>query len=253
MAKTFDLTLAIPMYNSLDSLPNLLRSLESQTVLPNEIIFLDDASLDNSRNLAEDFLRKHPDLNVRIYTNEQNLGIAGTYNRLVLLATGEWIQILDADDHFIGNFYGPVKRHMADGGVVAIAAGMRSNVKTISWINRLFARFIPATLPRYLPMLGSFATRSGIVYSASLLKKHNFTDPIFDGSDLLHFFDFRGLGICIYEPKAVLYYNVHAGAFSSKQADKKYLEELKKRSNIPLIYRLDYFLRKQVFGFLRLS
>ena len=62
MAKTLDLTLAIPLYNSSGSLPNLIQSLESQTVLPTEIIFLDDASPDNSRDLAEDFSRKYPEV-----------------------------------------------------------------------------------------------------------------------------------------------------------------------------------------------
>ncbi len=250
MPKTLDVTLAIPLYNSSDSLPDLLKSLESQTVLPAEIIFLDDASPDNSRELAEDFLQKHPDLNIRIYTNEQNQGIAGTYNKLVLLATEKWIQILDADDHFIGNFYEPIERHMVD-GVVAIVASMRSNVDTITWINKLFSRFIPATMPRYLPMLGSFATRSGIVYSSQLLKDHGFVDPVFDGSDLLHFFAFRQLGTCIYEQKAVIKYNVHACSFSSKQPDNIYTEELNKRRDIPLTYRIDFFLRKRVFCFLR--
>ena len=252
MPKTLDITLAIPLYNSFECLPKLFQALESQTFMPAEIIFLDDASPDRSIDLVNQFLQKHSELTISVYKNEHNLGIAGTYNRLIQLAKEKWIQILDADDFLIDDFYASIERHREE-GVVAIVAGMRSNVCSISLINRLFSRFIPADLPKWLPMLGSFATRSGVVYATQLLKEHNFIDPVFDGSDILHFFDFRQLGKCIYEPRALIHYNVHPGAYSSKQADSKYFEALKKRSDIPIFYRLDFFLRKKMFSFLRRS
>lgn len=250
MLKALDLTLVIPLYNSMGGLPKLLQSLEKQSIIPDEIIFLDDASPDNSRRVAEAFIQKHPEMDVRIYTNHVNLGIAGTYNRLASLASRKWVQILDADDYLVGDVYSIVEKHMSD-DIVAIVVGMRSNVTAISFLNKIFSWLIPKELPKFLPMLGSFATRSGIIYSASLLKEHPFVDPLFDGSDLLHFFDFRQLGSCIYMAKAKIFYTIHPSAFSSKKNDVKYLNALKSRKDIPLSYRFDFFLRKRLFGFLR--
>jgi glycosyltransferase involved in cell wall biosynthesis len=127
MRKTLNLTLGIPMYNSARWLPNLLRSLRAQSILPSEIIFLDDASPDRSRDIAEDFMRENPEMNIQVRRNEKNLGIAGSYNALASLATTPWIQIMDADDFFPGEFFAFLEKHTVE-DVVAIVTSMRSNI-----------------------------------------------------------------------------------------------------------------------------
>jgi glycosyltransferase involved in cell wall biosynthesis len=250
LQRKLDLTLAIPLYNSERTLPDLLMSITQQSVYPAEIIFIDDASTDNSKRIIEEFIINYPDLEIRLYSNQENLGIAGNYNKAASLATKRWIQILDADDCLMGEFYNVLEQHLTK-EVVAIVAGVRSNVTTLTLINVLFSYFLPRELPIYLPMLGSFATRSGVVYLAELLKKNLFIDPVFDGSDLLHFFEFRLNGKCIYEPKAKVHYNVHSQAYSSKNNYNYYLETLRTKNKIPLLYWIDYLMRKKLFAFLR--
>jgi len=250
MRKTLNLTLGIPMYNSARWLPNLLRSLRAQSILPSEIIFLDDASPDRSRDIAEDFMWENPEMNIQVRRNEKNLGIAGSYNALASLATTPWIQIMDADDFFPGEFFAFLEKHTVE-DVVAIVTSMRSNITAISLLNVLFAWLIPTTLPKFLPMLGSLAARGGTIYSSRLLKAHPFIDPLFDGSDLIHFYEFRQLGKCIYEPRAKVFYVNHSASRMNTIRDDTYSNLLRKRKEIPATYYIDYLLRKRIFAFVR--
>ena len=250
MRKTLNMTLGVPMYNSAAWLPNLLRSVKAQSVLPEEVIFLDDASPDRSLDIAEDFKRQNPDINVHIHRNKENLGIAGTYNALASLSSARWIQIMDADDYFVGEFFASIEKYVLE-DLAAIVTSMRSNISAISLINVLFAWLVPTTLPKSLPMLGSLAARGGIVYSSRLLKAHPFTDPLFDGSDLLHFYEFRQLGRCVYEPRAKVFYMNHSGSRTNTIRDDTYYRILQERREIPVTYYVDYLLRKRLFAFVR--
>lgn len=50
----------IPFLNEEEHLPTLLRSIESQTRVPDSLVLVDDGSSDRSPAVAEDFARRHP-------------------------------------------------------------------------------------------------------------------------------------------------------------------------------------------------
>ena len=56
-----------------------------------EIIVVDDASTDASREVVRGF----GDLRIRLVVNKRNLGGAGSYNVAVQAARGEWLVNLD--------------------------------------------------------------------------------------------------------------------------------------------------------------
>jgi teichuronic acid biosynthesis glycosyltransferase TuaG len=86
----------IASYNYARFLPEAVRSVQSQTYPHWECIILDDASTDNTSDIAADLVRS--DSRIRYYRNESNLGVSGTRNRGTALANGELIAVLDADD-----------------------------------------------------------------------------------------------------------------------------------------------------------
>jgi len=88
------LSFIVLSYNYEKYIGQTIRSILDQTVQDFEIVVVDDASKDTSRDVVAAF----NDPRIRLLVNEQNLGGAGSYNRAVSAARGEWLVNLDADD-----------------------------------------------------------------------------------------------------------------------------------------------------------
>ncbi|HET9651874.1 MAG TPA: glycosyltransferase, partial [Usitatibacter sp.] len=92
------ISLCVPMFRSAAFLPDLVRRLSGLDPRPDEIVFLDDASPDDSGKLLRELAdAASPRLDCRLIAHETNAGIAASYNRLVHEAASEWVHILDAD------------------------------------------------------------------------------------------------------------------------------------------------------------
>jgi glycosyltransferase involved in cell wall biosynthesis len=241
-----DVSLGIPVYNSskfLDALFERLRSLDPH---PAEIIFLDDASTDNSNALVEAFANAADAPNVRTLRNERNLGIAASYNRLAREARSEWLQILDADDlHVETDFFGRVQPALtADCDVVI--TGVVSNSRLLDWGSRLLAALVPGHPPLWLPLLGSFATRAGVLYRRQRLVEHPFSEPAYPGSDIVHLLDLRRAGGCRFLRQPRVFYRVHHGAQSSRARDyQTYRAELARfNRSVRVAHGIDLSLRR---------
>lgn len=88
------LSFIVLSYNYENYIGTTIRSILDQTVQDFEIVVVDDASSDASR----DVVRAFGDSRIRLLVNERNLGGAGSYNVAVQAARGEWLVNLDADD-----------------------------------------------------------------------------------------------------------------------------------------------------------
>jgi glycosyltransferase involved in cell wall biosynthesis len=88
------LSFIVLSYNYEDYIGTTLRSILDQTVTDFEVIVVDDASTDRSREVVRSFA----DPRIRLIVNQQNLGGAGAYNVAVSAARGTWLVNLDADD-----------------------------------------------------------------------------------------------------------------------------------------------------------
>ena len=81
-------------YNYQDYIQTTLRSILAQTCSDFEVVVVDDASTDASREVVAGF----DDPRIRLLVNERNMGGAWSYNRAVQAARGEFLVNLDADD-----------------------------------------------------------------------------------------------------------------------------------------------------------
>lgn len=87
-----DATIIVPNYNGMRFLPDLMASLERQSLGGARIIVVDDASTDDSCA----YLRgEHP--TVTVLRNERNLGFAGTCNAGLRAATTTFVVLLNND------------------------------------------------------------------------------------------------------------------------------------------------------------
>jgi glycosyltransferase involved in cell wall biosynthesis len=73
-----------------------IRSILSQTLTNFEFIIVDDAS--RNSNEIEKVIQSISDPRITFIKNEQNLGISKSYNRLIELAQGEYLAIMNHDD-----------------------------------------------------------------------------------------------------------------------------------------------------------
>lgn len=84
----------MPAYNAEKTIDKSIESILKQTDQDFEIIVVDDASLDNTRNIVN----KYIDSRIKLIVNERNLGVAESRNRAIVNANGKYIAFLDSDD-----------------------------------------------------------------------------------------------------------------------------------------------------------
>lgn len=87
----------IPAYNSQDFIIDAIKSIQNQTHPVDEIIVIDDGSVDNTQQLIQSQTK-----NI-IYLKQENQGPSAARNAGIKLAKGDWIAFLDADDQWTSN------------------------------------------------------------------------------------------------------------------------------------------------------
>ena len=91
-------------------------------------------------------------------------------------------------------------------------------------------------MPSFIPILGTFGTRSSIIYPMSVLKRELFDDPYVAGCDVIHFHKLRKVLNLSLLLDGGVFYALRKGAFSSNH------EVLVRPEGF--LYRLDFYLRK---------
>lgn len=91
---TPQVSVIIPVYNRERYLGEAIESILGQTFADFELLIIDDCSTDGSREIA----RAYTDPRIRLIANETNLGQPKTRNRVIQLASGAYIAMLDSDD-----------------------------------------------------------------------------------------------------------------------------------------------------------
>ena len=98
MSAPFKVSVISPFYKVAPFIERCAESLLGQTLQDVEFIFVDDASPDESRELLEKVITRHPERSVRIVTHEVNKGLPAARNTGLAVAQGEFIYHCDSDD-----------------------------------------------------------------------------------------------------------------------------------------------------------
>ena len=88
----------IPVYNCEKTIRQVLDSVRRQTRfdLVEEIIVINDGSLDRTGEVVADYISSHPAMKIQ-YLRHKNHGVSYTRNRGIRAAKAEWIALLDGD------------------------------------------------------------------------------------------------------------------------------------------------------------
>ncbi|WP_367159726.1 glycosyltransferase family 2 protein [Kozakia baliensis] len=94
-------SIILPVYKAAGFVERSIRSVQNQTLAPDEIIIIDDCSPDNTLDVVKNLTKD--DARVRIFQTPQNGGPSLARNIGLEQATGDWVAILDADDAYAPN------------------------------------------------------------------------------------------------------------------------------------------------------
>ncbi len=96
---TSGVSLLIVNFNAGDTLVRCLEAVATQTVLPERLLLIDNASSDGSLEKARALIASKPALAViaEIYPNPENLGFAAANNRAVAKCDTEFVALLNPD------------------------------------------------------------------------------------------------------------------------------------------------------------
>lgn len=90
---------AIALYNGERFLYKQLECIRTQTKAPDQVVFCDDGSTDNTVTMVEDYIREH-DLSDKwtLIINEKNLGYARNFFKAMSLCQADLVFLCDQDD-----------------------------------------------------------------------------------------------------------------------------------------------------------
>lgn len=92
MLNPMRISVIIPTFNRLNTLPRALESILAQTLAAEEIIVVDDGSTDGTQSWIS---KNHPQCKV---LQQENTGVSSARNLGISAASGDWIALLDSDD-----------------------------------------------------------------------------------------------------------------------------------------------------------
>lgn len=119
------ITVAIACYNLEDWISDCLESVISQDYQDIEILVVDDHSEDNSVELVNEMIRKHPEREFRLIINEENQGLCEVRNISIDEAQGEAIFFMDGDDTLEPGTISLFHKRMEETGVEVVCGSFR--------------------------------------------------------------------------------------------------------------------------------
>jgi len=95
-------SIIVPNYNHGVYLPRAIQSILSQEYRHFELLLIEDASTDQSREIIQEYSQQ--DSRIRIVQHEVNRGVFYSMNEGLEVARGKYIQFLGADDFYLPGF-----------------------------------------------------------------------------------------------------------------------------------------------------
>ncbi|KAL6608575.1 nucleotide-diphospho-sugar transferase [Neocallimastix sp. 'constans'] len=110
------LSIIVPVYNSGPFLDRCIKSILNQTFKDYELVFVDDASTDNSLDILKKY--KETDNRIKIIHLEINKGPGGARNIGMDNIEGEFIGFVDSDDYIDKSFFEELMNNSYDNDIV---------------------------------------------------------------------------------------------------------------------------------------
>ena len=95
----YDVTIGIPVYQSVDCIKQSMESALSQSYSSIEFLIIDDAGHDGTIDIIKDLQTSHPrGKDIHIVSHTDNLGVSKSRNEIIEKAQGDFLYFMDSDD-----------------------------------------------------------------------------------------------------------------------------------------------------------
>ncbi len=108
-------SIVVPVFNAQKCIADTIMSVLAQTYEEFELLLVDDASTDNSREIIEEYAVRDP--RVKLLGNTEKKSAAGARNTGIKAAAGRYIAFIDADDLWLVDKLEKQVRFMKERGV----------------------------------------------------------------------------------------------------------------------------------------
>lgn len=170
------ISVVVPCFNAATTIVRCLDSVLSQTLLPSEIIIIDDGSQDGSLEIVKRLENRNSTSCKIIALTQTNSGPSATRNRGIALATGDYIALIDSDDFWLSN-------HLE----VAYRVSRELNPTSFAIVHQ---PLVEDELPKYIPTNGVTKYCRFSVLRYLFVQKNCSTITLFGPSSLVKRYEF---------------------------------------------------------------
>ena len=233
----------VPNFNHAPFLRERLETIYAQTYTNFEVILLDDASIDSSRDILCEFQNLHAD-NTRLLLNEKNSGgVFNQWRKGIEAARGDLVWIAESDDFSAKNFLSELVPAFADDAIQLafcrmdfIQDGQKiftteqylADLPDFDWTKN-FAMTAADFVERGFAVKNIIPNVSGVVFRRPKVIRNDVAELWRDMKlcgDWAFYLDVIKGGCVYYTPQATNFYRVHKDSTSLKiQRESRYFAE----------------------------
>lgn len=169
-------SVVMPTYNRADLLPRAIESILTQTYDDFEFIIVDDGSNDNSWEILEAYAAI--DSRIRVFYNDQNMGISFSRNKGNDAARGKYIAVMDSDDIAMPDRLAVSVKYLEDNPDVTVVNSIYTKTTTDKVNN-----WVPQKRLEILMNIGNYYTHPSLIRRDFLIKNNIRYDEKFISSE----------------------------------------------------------------------
>ena len=213
------ISIIILTYNRAGFISEAIESALEQSFPDWELIVIDDASEDNTREIVEEYIVR--DSRIKYFRNDEHLRISKSRNKALSLALGEYVAVLDSDDVWsdrdkLKKQYGFLEGNkdyvLIGGGVIVIDEYGKE-------IRRYFNRESDENIRGKILFQNQFAHSSVMFRREAALKAGGYDENLNIGEDYDLWLKLGALGKMANIKEYLLKYRVHSGNVTLKRVE----------------------------------